>query len=86
MEKDTEAVRDKDNLEADLGHATSHATYLESTETETLLEEHRHYLLAEHGTLELDPVPSMTDAEPYDWSRWKVLLILSSYGEIWTNK
>lgn len=37
-----------------------------------LSEEHRQYLLARHGTLDLDPIPDMTDADPYNWSQGKV--------------
>ncbi|KAJ5937039.1 hypothetical protein N7466_003489 [Penicillium verhagenii] len=36
-----------------------------------LSEEHRQYLLARHGTLDLDPIPDMNDADPYNWPRWK---------------
>lgn len=37
-----------------------------------LSEEHRQYLLARHGTLDLDPVPDMNDADPYNWPTWRV--------------
>ena len=37
-----------------------------------LSEEHRQYLLAKHGTLDLDPIPDMNDADPYNWSTWRV--------------
>lgn len=37
-----------------------------------LSEEHRQYLLARHGTLDLDPIPDMNDADPYNWPTWKV--------------
>lgn len=33
---------------------------------------HRDYLLERHGTLDLDPVPSMDAADPYNWPTWKV--------------
>ncbi|KAJ5563807.1 hypothetical protein N7513_000049 [Penicillium frequentans] len=36
-----------------------------------LSEEHRQYLLARHGTLDLDPIPDMNDADPYNWPRWR---------------
>ncbi|KAJ5715656.1 uncharacterized protein N7483_012837 [Penicillium malachiteum] len=36
-----------------------------------LSEEHRQYLLARHGTLDLDPIPDMNDADPYNWPQWK---------------
>ena len=38
-----------------------------------LSEEHRQYLLARHGTLDLDPIPDMNDADPYNWPRWRVM-------------
>ncbi|KAI0017910.1 major facilitator superfamily domain-containing protein [Xylariomycetidae sp. FL0641] len=43
--------------------------------------EHRQYLLNRHGTLELDPVPTMSDADPYNWPGWKkvVNLILIAF-------
>lgn len=34
---------------------------------------HRNYLLQRHGTLDLDPVPSMDPADPYNWPTWKVI-------------
>lgn len=37
-----------------------------------LSEEHRQYLLARHGTLDLDPIPDMNDADPYNWPTWRV--------------
>lgn len=33
---------------------------------------HRDYLMERHGTLELDPIPSMDAADPYNWPGWKV--------------
>lgn len=33
---------------------------------------HRDYLMERHGTLELDPIPSMDAADPYNWLGWKV--------------
>ena len=40
-----------------------------------LSEEHRQYLLARHGTLDLDPIPDMNDADPYNWPRWRVRIL-----------
>lgn len=37
-----------------------------------LSEEHRQYLLSKHGTLDLEPIPDMTDTDPYNWPRWRV--------------
>ncbi|RDW70558.1 putative MFS multidrug transporter [Aspergillus mulundensis] len=36
-----------------------------------LSEQHQAYLIQRHGTLELDPVPSMDPADPYNWPLWK---------------
>jgi hypothetical protein len=33
---------------------------------------HRDFLMERHGTLELDPIPSMDPADPYNWPSWKV--------------
>ncbi|KAJ6150721.1 hypothetical protein N7470_007315 [Penicillium chermesinum] len=43
----------------------------------SLPEEHREYLLARHGTLDLDPIPDMNDADPYNWPRWRKTLNLA---------
>lgn len=32
---------------------------------------HAQYLTARHGTAELDPLPDATDADPYNWPRYK---------------
>ncbi|RAH67030.1 putative MFS transporter [Aspergillus aculeatinus CBS 121060] len=37
---------------------------------------HRDYLLERHGTLELDPMPSMDPADPYNWPSWKKIVNL----------
>ena len=34
--------------------------------------QHREYLLQRHGTVNLDPMPSADDADPYNWRLWKV--------------
>ncbi|TVY85993.1 hypothetical protein LAWI1_G008258, partial [Lachnellula willkommii] len=33
--------------------------------------QHREYLLARHGTLDLNPLPSMDPADPLNWPAWK---------------
>lgn len=48
------------------------ATYIEKDEVVSLSPEHREYLLQRHGTLELDPLPSISPADPYNWPQWKV--------------
>ncbi|KAF7903311.1 uncharacterized protein EAF01_006360 [Botrytis porri] len=48
-----------------IDHSATHATYIEANE---LSEEHRQYLLARHGTLDLDPLPGPSEADPYNWT------------------
>lgn len=31
---------------------------------------HREYLLKRHGTLDLDPIPCPSSADPYNWPTW----------------
>lgn len=52
------------------GHGRA-ATYAESI-TARLPKAHRDYLIERHGTLELDPIPGMSPADPYNWPEWKV--------------
>lgn len=47
------------------------ATYAESL-AGNLSKTHRDYLMERHGTLELDPMPGMSPADPYNWPEWKV--------------
>jgi hypothetical protein len=49
-----------------LAHANTNATYIEKEEIATLSEEHGDYLLRRHGTLNLDPIPGLGDADPYN--------------------
>ncbi|KAJ4172989.1 hypothetical protein NW754_003195 [Fusarium falciforme] len=46
-------------------------------DTESLSEEHKQYLLKRHGTINLDPVPYMSDADPLNWPKWKKIVNLS---------
>jgi hypothetical protein len=55
-----------------LANAQTHETYIEKEEILLLPAEHRDYLMQRHGTLDLDPVPAFGDADPYNWSTWKV--------------
>jgi hypothetical protein len=50
------------------------STYLDENAASGLSQEHREYLLQRHGTLDLDPVPGMGGADPYNWPLWKVSL------------
>ncbi|UPK95687.1 hypothetical protein LCI18_006622 [Fusarium solani-melongenae] len=46
-------------------------------DTGSLSEEHKRYLLKRHGTINLDPVPYMSDADPLNWPKWKKIVNLS---------
>ncbi|QSZ34262.1 hypothetical protein DSL72_005852 [Monilinia vaccinii-corymbosi] len=58
-----------------VGPAATHATYIEDS-IAALSEEHRQYLLSRHGTLDLDPLPSPSDADPYNWTNTKKVINL----------
>jgi len=57
------------------------STYIDEGELSHLTQEHRDYLLARHGTLALDPIPSDDPADPYNWPAWKknVNLVLVAF-------
>jgi hypothetical protein len=38
---------------------------------------HKEYLIQRHGTLDLDPLPSPSNADPYNWPLWKVHMRLA---------
>lgn len=46
--------------------------YVHPETVDALSTEHREYLLQRHGTLVLDPIPAMGDADPYNWTSRKV--------------
>jgi hypothetical protein len=48
------------------------AVYFEKDEAVVLSPEHRDYLIQRHGTIELDPMPTSSEADPYNWPQWKV--------------
>lgn len=56
----------------DIKLAGERAAYVHPETIDALSPEHREYLLQRHGTLELDPIPAMGDADPYNWTSWKV--------------
>lgn len=53
-------------------HSEDIEPYVQPETTDALSAEHREYLLQCHGTLELDPIPAMGDADPYNWTSRKV--------------
>ncbi|OJD29041.1 mfs multidrug transporter [Diplodia corticola] len=63
-----------------LHHKDTHdSRYIEEAKGgpgEALSEAHQEYLLARHGRLDLQPVPDMTDADPYNWPKRKALINL----------
>ncbi|KAM0714061.1 hypothetical protein Q7P37_011025 [Cladosporium fusiforme] len=63
------------------------ATYISTGAAAALSQEHRDYLIQRHGTLELDPIPSMDPADPYNWPRWKSIsnLILVAFHACMTT-
>lgn len=67
--------------EQDLEHAATHGTYLDYEEQSHISSEHREYLLNRHGTVELDPLPTMCTADPYNWPTWKVYVDLFSISQ-----
>lgn len=68
--KDTSGKYDSDYLEEkDAGiEVSSPGAFLS--------EPHKSYLIQRHGTLDLDPIPSMDPADPYNWASWKVSSII----------
>lgn len=62
-------------------------THLENGLTEKLTPEHREYLIARHGTVDLNPLPSMDPADPLNWASWKknVNLLLISFHAMMTT-
>jgi hypothetical protein len=64
---------DNDEFVEEASSGPQGSTLVETTEAR-LSQEHRDYLLKRHGTLDLDPIPDMADADPYNWSTWKVLI------------
>lgn len=67
-----------DNItDAELG---PRATYINTGAAAGLSQEHRDYLLARHGTLDLDPIPDMGDQDPFNWPQWKVINSYRSFS------
>ncbi|KAL6705131.1 hypothetical protein ACN47E_007236 [Coniothyrium glycines] len=60
----------------DLEYAATHGTYLDIKDQTHLSLEHREYLIERHGTADLDPLPTMGTADPYNWPVWKKVMNL----------
>jgi hypothetical protein len=71
MEKTSSDSHHVEGASPNLESGKTDAFYVEDRVAH-LSEEHRQYLLARHGTLDLDPIPDMNDADPYNWSTWRV--------------
>lgn len=76
-----------DTKESSIEEIDNDKTYAENVERgqitttdieSSLSESHREYLLQRHGTLDLDPIPSPSDADPYNWPTWKVTWLYTS--------
>ncbi|KAJ5520423.1 hypothetical protein N7463_000876 [Penicillium fimorum] len=60
------------SAKSSLGHLEVEEDVANSPDPIGLLSEpHRLYLLQRHGTLDLDPIPTMDPADPYNWPMWK---------------
>ncbi|KAF4554307.1 Efflux pump-like protein 10 [Elsinoe fawcettii] len=62
-----------------LEQQATHATYIPPSTQ--LSESHREYLIAKHGTIDLSPIPSPNDSDPYNFPKWlkTTNLILVAY-------
>lgn len=69
--KKTDAELERINTYKRTGDLTKYQTHIGSAADE-LSPEHKEYLMQRHGTLDLDPMPAWGDADPYNWSTWKV--------------
>ena len=65
------AKTDIDLVERVDTNTTIPATYVDAVAAR-LSKGHRDYLIERHGTLDLDPVPGISPADPYNWPAWKV--------------
>ncbi|KAL3490376.1 major facilitator superfamily domain-containing protein [Aspergillus germanicus] len=55
----------------------SHAEHVEAAEAGRALESIASTSSKRHGTLDLKPLPSMNDADPYNWAPWKKTINLA---------
>lgn len=53
-------------------HAAPGSNHLENGLSEELTQQHREYLIARHGRIDLKPLPTMDPADPLNWPAWKV--------------
>ncbi|KAL1846569.1 hypothetical protein Plec18170_009148 [Paecilomyces lecythidis] len=62
---------------SDCDHVEEKDIAVSVNQTRLLSESHKSYLLERHGTLDLDPIPSMDSADPYNWPLWKKIINLN---------
>ncbi len=71
QKRDPESIGGTAKLEAS-GSEASHMEELAAANAPSLSPEHAEFLMRRHGTLNLNPVPSMSPADPLNWPSWKV--------------
>jgi hypothetical protein len=55
-------------------HAAPGSNHLENGLSGELTQQHREYLIARHGRIDLKPLPTTDPADPLNWPAWKVYL------------
>ena len=53
-------------------YAAPDSNHLENGLSGDLTQQHREYLMARHGRIDLKPLPTMDPADPLNWPAWKV--------------
>ncbi|KAI9730291.1 MAG: hypothetical protein M1818_008194 [Claussenomyces sp. TS43310] len=68
-------------------HEFPRPDHLEEGDSRGLSAEYREYLMLRHGTVDLEPLPTMDPADPLNWPSWKkhVNLILVSFHAMMTT-
>ena len=61
----------KDGGVAEKDHAALENSHLEDGAIGDLSLEHRDYLIERHGTVALNPIPTMDPADPLNWPSWR---------------
>ena len=77
--EDNETVNGKQTENYDLELSTGHENgRIRQPDHSTLTEEHRQYLVRRHGATDLDPIPDLTDRDPYNWPTRKASSLIST--------
>jgi hypothetical protein len=69
----------EENGVAEKDHAAMDNPHLENGIAGDLSPEHRDYLMSRHGTIDLNPLPTMDPADPLNWPSWKVYHLAVSF-------